>query len=199
MDKSKSSIASKQSLIAGTFITISVATTSCLAAIEAPGTVIHDNKTTAFPISHWMSDDMLEGIQNQLTADEMIAATKLLVENNKVTPDSVPQVFPIDPQYIKPVTLPGTQIKKSLPNLPQPMFIIGNDPYSIRWFEANKSVLVQYRAMGILTRATNQTEWEVLRRKVAPLQLVPMNADVLSDQLGAPGYPVMITRGGFFQ
>jgi integrating conjugative element protein (TIGR03765 family) len=167
-------------------------------SVPAPGVVVFDSGS-ASEISNWVDSDMFETIEGQLNVEQMQQMVKAGLESLDPTQAKVPQVFPISPQLIKSNPLPGTQIIKKIPDLPQPLFVIGNDDYSLRWFKANKHELMRYGAMGILTTAKNQTEWEFMQELVAPLKLFPMNADVLVDQLGLPGYPVLITKGGFFQ
>lgn len=166
--------------------------------VPAQGVVIYQTDN-AYPIRNWVDDDFYSDLKKPESLDQLQANLKMAVDNLRPTSEMLPKIFPIEPTLIKPVVLPGTQMLKDLPELPQPLFILGTDEYSIRWFESNKEVLTQYGAAGVLTKAKNQTEWEYMQKLVAPLQLWPMNADALTDQLGAPGYPIMITRSGFFQ
>ena len=169
-----------------------------IAEVPKPAVVIYDVAPT-YDMSLWVSDEQLEDLRPKQTPEELKAAVKMAYDSFTPTDAKVPSLFPLAPKVIKPVTLPGTQMKKDLPTLPQPIFVIGTDPYSLAWFKTNRAVLEQYGAMGVLTTAKNQTEWEYMQQLVAPLQLFPMNADALADQLGAPGYPILITKGGFFQ
>lgn len=171
---------------------------SSFADVPQQAVVIYDAGQT-YDMSLWVSDEQLEDLRPKQTPEQMQAAVKMAYDSFSPTNAQVPSLFPLTPKVIRPVTLPGTQMKKDLPTLPQPIFVIGTDPYSLAWFKTNRAVLEQYGAMGVLTTAKNQTEWEFMQQLVAPLQLFPMNADALADQLGVPGYPILITKGGFFQ
>lgn len=168
------------------------------AALSPPGQVIFD-AGTAYPVNNWVEDDFYQDLKKPESLEQLKNHVEMAAESFKPSKEMLPKVFPIEPELIKPVVLPGTQIIKELPALPQPLFVIGTDEYSVRWLNANKAVLEQYGASGVLTKARNQTEWEYMQQLAAPLQLWPMNADALADQLGVPGYPIMITRSGFFQ
>ncbi|MBP8773277.1 MAG: integrating conjugative element protein [Aeromonadaceae bacterium] len=200
MEKSSSLTRSKmieRSLIAGVVLA-SLFLTPAYAVVPEPGIVIHD-AGGASDITNWVDESLFDSIKGQLDVDQMQAMVKSELDHLDVQNTAVPQLFPIKPTLIKPNPLPGTKILKKIPNLPQPLFVIGNDEYSLRWFKANREILEQYGAMGILTTAKNKSEWEFMQEVVAPLRLFPMNADVLVDQLGLPGYPLLITKGGFFQ
>lgn len=167
------------------------------ADVPSPGIVIYQNEK-AFPIKNWVDDQFYSDLKKPDSLDQIKTNLKTAMENFKPSSAALPRIFPIEPKLIKPVVLPGTQMLKELPDLPQPLFVIGTDEYSIRWFQANRKVLEQYGSSGVLTKVRNQTEWEYMQKLVAPMQLWPMNADALADQLGAPGYPIMITKSGFF-
>lgn len=171
---------------------------SAHAAIAPPGKVIFD-AGNAFPISNWVDEEFYGDLKKPESLDQLKTTLQSAVNNFTPSQESLPQLFPIEPTFIRQVVLPGSQMLKDLPALPQPLFVIGTDEYSLRWFDTNREVLNQYGAAGVLTKARNQTEWEYMQKLVAPLQLWPMNADALADQLGVPGYPIMITRAGFFQ
>lgn len=169
-----------------------------LATLDKPGVVIYDSGN-AYNMSQWVDEDLTEDLRTKESPKQMARAVEMALDSFKVDEHSLPKIFPVEPSIIRPITLPGTQMRKNLPTLPQPMFVIGNDEYSLKWFEANRDVLVQYGAVGLLTRVSDKAEWEQLQRLVAPLQLYPMNADMLAQELGVPGYPIMVTKAGFFQ
>lgn len=172
--------------------------TAAHAQLDKPGVVIYDSGN-AYSMSQWVDADMLDDLRTEQTPQQMAGAVEMALKSFKAEDGSLPQIFPVEPKVIQQVTLPGTQIRKSLPSLPHPMFVIGNDDYSLKWFETNRDVLTQYGAVGVLTKVASQAEWEQIQKVVAPLQLYPMNADMLAQELGVPGYPIMVTRAGFFQ
>lgn len=168
------------------------------AKLDKPGVVIYDSGN-AYPMSQWVDDDLLEDTRTEQTPEQMARAVEMALDSFKTDDAQLPQIFPVEPKIIRPITLPGSKMLKDLPTLPQPMFVIGDDDYSLQWFEANREILMQYGAVGMLTHVDSRETWEQLQRLVAPLQLYPLNADMLAQEFGVPGYPIMVTRAGFFQ
>lgn len=168
------------------------------AKLDKPGVVIYDSGN-AYPMSQWVDDDLLEDTRTEQTPEQMARAVEMALDSFKTDDAQLPQIFPVVPKIIRPITLPGSKMLKDLPTLPQPMFVIGDDDYSLQWFEANREILMQYGAVGMLTHVDSRETWEQLQRLVAPLQLYPLNADMLAQEFGVPGYPIMVTRAGFFQ
>lgn len=168
------------------------------AKLDQPGVVIYDSGN-AYPMSQWVDDDLLDDTRTEQTPEQMARAVEMALDSFKTDDAQLPKIFPVEPKIIRPITLPGSKMLKDLPTLPQPMFVIGDDDYSLQWFEANREILVQYGAVGMLTHVDSRETWEQLQRLVAPLQLYPLNADMLAQEFGVPGYPILVTKAGFFQ
>ncbi|MGH8584741.1 MAG: PFL_4695 family integrating conjugative element protein [Gammaproteobacteria bacterium] len=79
----------------------------------------------------------------------------------------------------------------------QPVFLVGADPRSLAWLEANHERLKQLHAIGMLVQAENEAE---LNRAIAAAQglpLIPASGEAFATALGIGHYPVLITREGF--
>ena len=83
-----------------------------------------------------------------------------------------------------PVRLQGTT--------PVPLFILGADELSLRWFERNKQYLLSVRATGYAANIESQAQLNQLNARLTPLSAVPIPLDEPAKQLGIPVYPVLI-------
>lgn len=144
---------------------------------------------------HVLQQQALQQSEIRRRLDGVVAAAN----GRNVEGEIMEMMFPVEPELIKRVVLPGTQVLKPLPSLPRPMFIIGNDSFSLQWLEANKYELERFQAAGVLTRVKDKAEFEAIKKLAAPLPLMPMPADALAAEMGVPGYPIMITGQGYFQ
>ncbi len=83
-----------------------------------------------------------------------------------------------------PVRLQGTS--------PKPLFIIGADELSLRWFERNKQYLLSVKAAGYAVNMESQSQLDQLNARLAPFSAAPLPLDEPAKQLGIPVYPVLI-------
>lgn len=144
-------------------------------------------------------DVMRERVMEEQEIKRQLDSITAAANRKNIDDDVVKNIFPVTPELIKKIILPGTTMIKDMPGLPRPLFIIGNDKFSMQWFNANRAELERFQAAGIITKVDNEKEFRELQKAVSPLPLMPMSADALADELGVPGYPIMITGRGFFQ
>lgn len=178
-----------------------------IAAAESPmpsyeTEVIHKGRFSK-PITDYVNTEGKDVMQEQIAGQNEIRRQldAIIATANKqdVSSDLLGSIFPVTPEFIKRIVLPGTTITKDMPELPRPLFIIGNDKFSMQWLNANKAELERFQAAGIITKVDSQQEFEAIQEAVSPLPLMPMSADALAEEMGVPGYPIMITGRGFFQ
>ena len=79
----------------------------------------------------------------------------------------------------------------------QPVFLVGADPRSLAWLEANRERLKHLRAIGMLVQAETQTELKQAIEAAQGLALIPASGEAFATALGIRHYPVLITREGF--
>jgi len=106
----------------------------------------------------------------------------------------IPPQKPIDPFPVRTRVQPGV-LDAPVPlksRTPKPLFIIGPDELSLRWFERNKQYLLSIHAFGYATNVENQAQMNQLNARIAPLSAVPLPLDEPAKQLGIPVYPVLI-------
>lgn len=75
---------------------------------------------------------------------------------------------------------------------PKPLFIVGADELSLRWFERNKQYLLSVQATGYAVNIVSENQLLQLSNRLAPLQAVPLPLDEAAQKLGIPVYPVLI-------
>lgn len=191
-----------RALVTGALILLSAAATAESAVGNYETEVLHRGRF-AKPITDFVNTEgkfILE--QQALEQDEIrrqLDGVMAMANRSGIDKEIRDSMFPVEPEVIKRIVLPGTQLLKEFPALPRPLFVIGNDSFSLNWLRTNKQELERFQAAGVLTKVANQQEFEAIQREAAPLLLMPMPADALAAEMGVPGYPIMITGQGFFQ
>jgi len=107
--------------------------------------------------------------------------------------------FPVSPSIItishivKPVNM------RSIPNVQENLFVIGNDKHSLRWVMDNKEELINFNATGVLTKVDSIKEFKKIRDMLVPLRIMPVSADFITTNFDVWTYPVLITPKGEFR
>ncbi len=78
----------------------------------------------------------------------------------------------------------------------QPVFLVGADPRSLAWLEANHERLKQMRAIGMLVQAESEAELKQAIAAAQGLPLIPASGEAFATALEISHYPVLITREG---
>ncbi|NQZ49327.1 MAG: DUF2859 domain-containing protein, partial [Moritella sp.] len=52
---------------------------------------------------------------------------------------------------------------------------------------------------GVLTKVDTYESFQRIQELALPLRLQPVNADFLFHEFGVNGYPLLLTKQGFFQ
>lgn len=107
--------------------------------------------------------------------------------------------FPIKPDFISLSTVNKKQILRKIEGIEHNLFVIGDDKYSLDWVKFNKEELKRFGAAGVLTKVESMERYEEIARLVAPLSLLPVQADFISTNFGVNNYPVLITNQGEFR
>ena len=95
---------------------------------------------------------------------------------------------------------PGTVISRplSLPGM-TPLFILGDDPLSVRWLTRQLVMLKSLNATGLVVNVASADHLEKLRQHADGLTLLPASGDDLAARLQLDTYPVLITDSGLSQ
>jgi integrating conjugative element protein (TIGR03765 family) len=82
-------------------------------------------------------------------------------------------------------------------HLTQPIFIMGNDALSIKWYQANAERLQKIKAIGF---AINMSDGEIkaLKQQLG-VYLIQSHTAYLGKAIGVEHYPVLITSKGVYQ
>jgi integrating conjugative element protein (TIGR03765 family) len=83
--------------------------------------------------------------------------------------------------------------------LMQPLFLVGADPESLRWLDANRERPQQLGAVGMLVQAETEAELKTVTEAAHGLPLIPASGEAFAERLGVAHYPVLITREGLWR
>ncbi len=92
----------------------------------------------------------------------------------------------------------GVRARLAQANL-RPFFLVGSDPFSLRWLAANAQTLRKLGAVGLLVQAETEEDVRRVGEAAQGLSITPGSGSDLARTLGIRHYPVLITRDGFMQ
>ncbi|NRB78355.1 MAG: integrating conjugative element protein [Saccharospirillaceae bacterium] len=136
-------------------------------------------------ISQW--EDGIKKMENE-KPETKEAYAKMMID----------QMFPVVPEKLRSMHL-MVPVIKDLPQIQRPIFIIGDNQASLEWLVNNKEELIRYGAEGVLTKVDTYESFQRIQELALPLRLQPVNADFLFHEFGVNGYPLLLTKQGFFQ
>lgn len=96
------------------------------------------------------------------------------------------------------VPAPGVRMRLAQAN-PRPFFLVGSDPFSLRWLAANAKILRDLNAVGLLVQADTEDDVRRVGEAAQGLSITPGFGTDLARTLGIRHYPVLITQDGFMQ
>ncbi|WP_248916004.1 integrating conjugative element protein [Pseudomonas moorei] len=98
--------------------------------------------------------------------------------------------FPVRSTQLTPGEVQGRVI--NAPGL-QPMFVVGDDEFSMTWLLQRREQLQQIQAVGVVVNVVNAERLAEVRRWANGIEMVPSPADDLAERLGIRHYPLLIT------
>jgi len=101
-------------------------------------------------------------------------------------------IFPIETPLMSPGKFETRSI--DLPQLPQPLFIIGSDELSKNWLKQHVEQLKQIKAIGFLVQAKNESDFKTIKSIADGLVIIPLSGNQLAVQWNIDHYPVLISR-----
>ncbi|EAS1759739.1 integrating conjugative element protein [Salmonella enterica] len=105
-------------------------------------------------------------------------------------------IFPIESSHLHPGSVLSRPL--SLPGM-MPLFLIGDDPLSLRWLAQQQDTLKSLNATGLVVNVASETRLNALRQYADGLVLLPVSGDDLAVRLQLKAYPVLITDTGLSQ
>ncbi|EBZ5771681.1 integrating conjugative element protein [Salmonella enterica subsp. enterica serovar Redlands] len=105
-------------------------------------------------------------------------------------------VFPVVSHSLHPGTV--TPRPLSLPGM-TPLFLVGDDPQSLRWLSQRRAELKSLNATGLVVSVSSQARFEALQQQAQGIILLPASGDDLAARLQLDTYPVLITGEGLSQ
>ncbi|NDS15658.1 integrating conjugative element protein, partial [Escherichia coli] len=73
-------------------------------------------------------------------------------------------------------------------------FIIGDDPFSLRWMSEHLEILKSLNTLGLVVNVESVERMEVLQKRADGLLLLPVICDNFVQMLQLNAYPVLITE-----
>lgn len=80
-----------------------------------------------------------------------------------------------------------------LAGLQRPLFLMGADPLSLHWLEAQHERLAQLGAIGLAVEVVSILEWRAILSAAAGLTVMPVSGSAIARRLVLRHYPVLIT------
>lgn len=105
-------------------------------------------------------------------------------------------VFPVISSRLSPGAF--TPRALSLPGM-TPLFLMGDDPLSLRWLSEKQAMLISLDATGLVVNVASAERLQRLRENAGALTLLPVSGDDLAERLQLKHYPVLITGSGLSQ
>lgn len=106
--------------------------------------------------------------------------------------------FPIIPNHLSAQRWNKTHIKHDRPEV-SPLFIFGDDKYSLQWLSLNKDFFKKMGAVGLMTKVDSLESYIAIRKQYPDLTIYPTNADFITTEFSINVYPVLITPKGIIQ
>ena len=88
-----------------------------------------------------------------------------------------------------------TAQKMTLPGM-APLFLLGDDPLSLRWLRENQARLRSLHATGLVVSVASAARFQALQALAGTLTLLPVSGDDLAQRLHLSAYPVLVTDHG---
>jgi integrating conjugative element protein (TIGR03765 family) len=112
-----------------------------------------------------------------------------------VAPDGVgvrplAERLPLSPAHL----VAGRPHLQTVPGLVTPLFVMGMDSASLRWFDSAARGLAAIGARGLVVQAQQRADWQALRRaaRAQGIDLRLMADDALAVGYGLETYPVVL-------
>ncbi|PLW67778.1 DUF2859 domain-containing protein [Pseudohalioglobus lutimaris] len=142
-------------------------------------TVVFDGRSTISAKPYYQRIEAGKGSTHQISApkESMVIA-------------SIEDRLPITPTHIQ----VGTPDMKVVDGLVTPLFVMGMDDVSLRWFKEAAPGLESLGARGIVIEASNKSDWIDLKDSAAAagIDLMLMEGDSLAQGYGVRFYPVVL-------
>lgn len=110
---------------------------------------------------------------------------------------SFKQSFPVRTAQLSPGELVTTPVPSHKGQWP--VFVIGNDAFSLGWIEVNKNYLVELGAKGFVVSVASEAEWLELKDWLAPLDVKAVPGDAFHEVFGITHYPFLLKNGEALQ
>lgn len=159
-----------------------VAAAAASAAGLADVTTIHEGGPTV-PIGQYLAAFL---VQEQGASPETAPAQA----------GALPMAFPITTESMRPGRLQAHAQLRNAGWLAAPMFIVGDDPQSRQWLEANRDKLGRLGASGLVVNVASLDAFRSLRAVAPNVPMAPGSIQELARQAGLTVYPLFVAADG---
>lgn len=109
---------------------------------------------------------------------------------------ALPMAFPIATESMRPGRLQAHAQLRTAGWLAAPMFIVGDDPQSRQWLEANRDKLGRLGASGLVVNVASLDAFRSLRAVAPNVPMAPGSIQELARQAGLTIYPLFVAADG---
>lgn len=125
---------------------------------------------------------------NDETPDNSIALTPEQVASLKPSPVEASQ-FPVT----SPLTAGSVATSEvNLPQLTQPLFVIGDNAFSIQWLKKNSTELKTLHAIGLITNVDSEQRYKTIEQETG-WTLLPVSLDDIQSLVPVTHLPFLLT------
>jgi integrating conjugative element protein (TIGR03765 family) len=104
---------------------------------------------------------------------------------------AMPSVYPVITATLNPGIVTPRATK--LPQLQQPLFIVGYDSLSFRWLKTFAATLRHNKAVGLVVNVESAQQFEAIKAVAPGLELYPGPGAQLAQEIGLKHYPALIS------
>lgn len=110
----------------------------------------------------------------------------------KTTPDEAyAKYYKINSKQLTPGKVAARDV--NIKNLPQPIFIIGDDDKSLAWLDKYINNLKAINAIGFIVNLQSHEDYQAIVNKFH-ITLFPVNGDKMAQKFKVKHYPVLISK-----
>ncbi|MGD6740047.1 DUF2859 domain-containing protein [Photobacterium leiognathi subsp. mandapamensis] len=154
-----------------------------------------------------MGQDRIAEAQGVIRSERMTdMAKKAEIERHvsndkqKLLKEAVEAIFPVVTPSMKPQHgMTYTRFEKPLNGLFGELAVIGSDPYSLQWLDANIKRLKHSNATIMLVEVPNDQQYKDILERAMGLYVIPVSGQQIHQDTGLDYYPAYVTSIGYGQ
>ncbi|WP_318441720.1 DUF2859 domain-containing protein [Photobacterium leiognathi] len=154
-----------------------------------------------------MGQDRITEAQNVIRSQNMSDIAKkanldkhVKADKQKLMDDAVAAIFPVVTPSMKPKSgMTYTKLEKPLDGLAGELAVIGSDPYSLQWLNANIQRFKRNNVAIMLVDVQTDQQYKRILEQAQGLYVIPVSGQQIHSDVGLDYYPAYITGMGYGQ